>query len=82
MGKTRYGKVRVNVRQTKGLRVNGWPMPERYLDLDPLDTAPAALTGMFEISLYGWSDLPGMVLDQVDPLPMQILGIEYEAETH
>lgn len=82
MGRTRYKRTRVNVKSTQGLIVNGYPMPERYLDLDPLDTAPAALTGMFEIPLAGWGDLIGMELTQVDPLPMSILGIEYEVEMH
>lgn len=82
MGRTRFKRVRANVRSTKGLVVNGYPMPERYLDLDPLDTAPAALTGVFEIPLAGWSDLPGLDFTQPDPLPMTILGVEYEVEMH
>jgi hypothetical protein len=82
MGRSRFKRVRVNVRSTKGLYVNDYPMPERYLDVDPLDTAPGALTGMFEIPLAGWGELQGVEFTQPDPLPMTILAVEQEVEMH
>ena len=82
MRKARLGKVRVSVRQTQGLYVNGYPMPERYMDSDPLDTAPAALTGTFEVQLMGWGNLVAVDFTQTDPLPMTILAAEYDVEMH
>lgn len=82
MGNSRYKRARFNVKSSKGLIVNGYPMPERYLDIDALDTSPAAVTGTFEIPLAGWSYLQGMNLTQEDPQPLTLLAIEYELEMH
>lgn len=78
MRRSRLGKVKVNVRQTQGVLVNGYPIPERYLNADPMDTAPAALTGVLEIRLAGWSLLPAVDLTQEHPLPLTLLAVEYE----
>ena len=82
LGRGRYKYVRCNVRSSKGITVNGYPMPERYMDIDPLDTSPAALTGVFEVGLAGWGELQPLVLTQPDPEPMTILGLETEVEMH
>jgi len=74
----RLARTRVHVRQTQGLLVNGYPMPERYLDLDPLDTAPAALTGTFEVRLNGWGVMQAIDFTQEHPLPLTLLAVEYE----
>jgi len=80
MRRTRLAKARVNVLQTQGLLVNGRPMPERYLDLDPTDTAPAALTGVFDVRLSGWGVFEAIDFTQDHPLPLTILGCEYDLE--
>lgn len=82
MRRSRIGLVTVNVRQTQGLLVNGRPMPERYMDVDPLDTAPGALTGLFEVRLTGWQDLPAVDITQEAPLPITLLAVEYEGAFH
>lgn len=80
MRRTRLGRCRCLVRQTQGLKVNGYPMPERYLDVDALDTAPAALTGQFEVRLAGWGTQQAIDITQELPLPMTLLGVEYDME--
>jgi hypothetical protein len=78
MRRSRLSRARVHVRQTQGLIVNGRPMPERYLDLDALDTAPAALSGIFEVRLNGWGLLQAIDFTQEQPLPLTLLAVEYE----
>jgi len=80
MRRTRLGRRRCLVRQTQGLKVNGYPMPERHLDVDALDTAPAALTGQFEVRLAGWGTQQAIDITQELPLPMTLLGVEYDME--
>jgi hypothetical protein len=80
MRRTRLARTRVNVLQTQGVSVNGYPMPERYLDVDSTDTAPAALSGVFDVRLNGWGQLQAVELTQSLPLPMTVLGCEYDVE--
>lgn len=80
MRRTRLAEARVLVRQSQGVKVNGYPMPERYLDVDSLDTAPAALTGQFQVRLAGWGTQQAIDITQDQPLPMTLLAVEYDAE--
>lgn len=80
MRRSRLARCRCLVQQSQGLTINGYPMPERYLDVDALDTAPGALTGQFEVRLAGWGTQLAIDIQQSLPLPMTLLGVEYDME--
>lgn len=80
--RARLGRLYANVRSTLGLKCDGYPMDERYLDVMPLDTAPDAKTGTVEFRLTGWGQNVAPTFTQTDPLPLQLLSIEYEMEMH
>jgi hypothetical protein len=80
--RARLGRCQARVKSTLGMKINGYPMDERRLDVDPLDTAPDALSGVVEVCLGGWGTGVAPVVTQTDPLPLQLLSLEYELEMH
>lgn len=84
MSKRRIVKVRAKVRNTLGLRVNERPLPDRFWDQDNFDEAPAPYTGEHSIEeSTNWDESEEKLVSftQVDPLPMEILGIEVTLES-
>lgn len=84
MEKRRIVKVRVKVRNTLGLRVNGRPLPDRFWDQDNFDQAPAPFTGNHSIEeSTNWDESEDKLVSftQTDPLPMEILGIAVTLES-
>lgn len=80
--RARLGRCHARVRSTIGMKIDNYPMDERYLDLDPLDTAPTARSGQAEFALGGWGENIAPVVTQTDPLPLELLSLEYELEMH
>jgi hypothetical protein len=81
--KRRIKEVSIMVENTLGLRLNGRPLPTRKLDVMLLDEAAAPYFGTLHIEeSTNWDrDLDkNITLDQVDPLPMEILLIEAKLE--
>jgi hypothetical protein len=83
MRKRRVVKVRVKVRNTLGLLVNGRPLPDRYFDVDDFDAAATPFTGTHVIEeTTNWDQRDDKIVSftQVDPLPMEILAIDVQLE--
>lgn len=81
--KRRMVKVRVKVRNTLGLLMNGRVLADRQLDIDNFDTAPTPFTGTHAIEeTTNWDESEDKLVtfSQVDPLPMEILGIVVQLE--
>lgn len=81
--KRRIKSVSIMVRNTLGLRLNGRVLPERKVDVMNLDEAATPYSGMLHLEeTSNWDrDLDKRIrLDQVDPLPMEILLIEAKLE--
>lgn len=79
MQKQRIVEVRIKVRNTAGLLMNGKPLPDRYFDIDNFDSVSQTYTGNIKIeetSNWDQSDEKTITLTQVDPLPMEILMIQ------
>jgi hypothetical protein len=83
IGKQRIVKGKVKVRNTLGLRMNGRVLPDRNFDIDSFDAALDPYTGNIVLEeSTNWDEDQDKVLHftQVDPLPMEILGIEVVLE--
>lgn len=78
----RLCRVFVNIEDTLGLKCDGYPMDDRYLDVTPLDTAPTAVSGVVEWTLTGWDQNISPSFTQTDPLPLTLRSAEYELEMH
>jgi hypothetical protein len=81
--KRRIKEVSIMVRNTLGLRLNGRVLPTRKNDVMNLDEAAAPYTGTLHLEeTSNWDrDLDKIIhLDQVDPLPLEILLIEAKLE--
>jgi hypothetical protein len=84
MDKRRIVKVRAKVRGSLGLRVNGRPLPDRFWDLNNFDEPPEPFTGIHAIEeSTNWDETEEKLVSftQVDPLPMEILGIAVTMES-
>ena len=83
--KKRVVKVRVKVKDTLGLLVNGRVLEDRKFDIGFLDAAVATpFSGNFELeesTNYDQAEDKLVVFSQVDPLPMNILGIDIQMES-
>jgi hypothetical protein len=81
--KRRIKEVSIMVESTLGLRLNGRVLPTRKNDVMVLDEAAEPYTGTLHIEeSTNWDrDLDkNITLDQVDPLPMEILLVEAKLE--
>ena len=68
------------MKSTQGLLVNGRSPRQRKMDVDALDTAAGLYSGILENRSTGWGRLKNITFTQEDPLPLQLLAIEYTAE--
>jgi hypothetical protein len=78
--RTRIAKILTRVKSTQGLLVNGRSPRQRKMDVDPLDTAVGLYSGVLENYSTGFGRLKNITFTQEDPLPLQLLAIEYLAE--
>ena len=78
--RTRLAAILTRVRSTQGLLVNGRSPRQRKMDVDALDTAAGLYSGILENRSTGWGRLQNITFTQEDPLPLQLLAIEYVAE--
>jgi hypothetical protein len=62
------------------LLVNNRSPRQRKMDVDPLDTAVGLYSGVLENYSTGFGRLKNITFTQEDPLPLQLLAIEYLAE--
>lgn len=69
-------RVYVRVLDSIGCQVNGQELPG-VLHFGPglLDTAPAPVSGLFDLSEYGWSADAPLVISQPRPYPLHVLGV-------
>lgn len=84
MRKKRIVKVRASVRNTLGLLMNGRPLADRYWDQNNFDEAATPYTGVHELEeTTNWDQAEDKLVafTQVDPLPMELLGIDVQMET-
>ena len=84
MAKHRVVKVRVKVRNTLGLLVNGRPLPDKFSDIDDFDTAKTPVSGNITLEeTSNWDERQDKIITftQVDPLPMEILSIVVDMES-
>lgn len=82
--KRRVVRVRVKVRNTLGLLMNGRPLPDRFWDQNNFDEAATPFTGVHEIEeTTNWDQKQDKIVafTQTDPLPMEILGIDVQLES-
>lgn len=69
-------KVYVRVLESIGCTVNGQELPGfAHFDDQLLDRAPQPVSGLIEISEYGWAPDAPLVLTQPRPYPWQILAV-------
>jgi hypothetical protein len=83
IGKQRIVKGKVKVRNTLGLRMNGRVLPEQQFDVTNFDEVLTPHTGNLVLEeSTNWDETEDKIVDfdQVDPLPMEILGIEMVME--
>lgn len=78
--RTRLAAILTRVKSTQGLLVNGRSPRQRKMDVDALDTAAGLYSGILENRSTGWGRLQNITFTQEDPLPLQLLAIEYTAE--
>ena len=78
--RTRLAAILTRVKSTQGLLVNGRSPRQRKMDVDALDTAAGLYSGILENRSTGWGRLKNITFTQEDPLPLQLLAIEYVAE--
>jgi hypothetical protein len=84
MEKRKPVKVWVRVRNTLGLRVNGVPLSDRFFDLNNYDSVAETVSGNFSMQLSStWDekDDKTITFDQVDPMPLEILGFKVQMES-
>jgi hypothetical protein len=84
MRKRRIVKVRLMVRETLGLLVNGRPVADRYWDQDNFDEAATPFTGVHALEeTTNWDEAleKTVAITQTDPLPMNLLGIDVTMES-
>lgn len=84
MKKRRIVRVAVKVKDTLGLLVNGRVLPDRSADVDNFDDPATPYTGVHTIEeTTNWdeSDEKTVSFTQVDPLPMEILGVYVTTES-
>lgn len=82
--KRRIAKVWVLVQQTQGLRCNERPLPDRYFDLNNFDETSTPLSkwlALEESTNWDFDQDKFVTFDQVDPMPMEILGIKVQMES-
>jgi hypothetical protein len=82
--KRRIVKVWVLVRQTQGLRCNGRPLPDRYFDIDSFDQASTPVSkwlAIEESTNWDFDQDKLVTFDQVNPMPMSILGVKVQLES-
>ncbi len=83
IGKQRIVKVKLRVRNTLGLLVNGKVVPDRRFDVSNFDEPqePVSANVTLEEST-NWDETQDKLVNitQVDPVPMEILGIEVVME--
>ncbi|MCE5292911.1 MAG: hypothetical protein LLG14_27260 [Nocardiaceae bacterium] len=82
--KRRIVKVWVRVRETQGLRCNGRVMPDRYFDIGSFDQPASPVSkwlALEESTNWDFDQDKFVVFDQVDPMPMEILGIKVQLES-
>jgi len=82
MRRSRFANCYVLVLNSQGLTVNGRDQPDRFTDLDTLDTAPGLRTGIFRCSTHGWGETQNITLSQDVPMPLTVLACEYELEVN
>lgn len=85
MRKRRVVNIKAKVRNTLGLLVNGRPLPDRYFDVNNFDEAAAPFTGVHDLeesTNWDQKDDKLVVFTQVDPLPMEILGLDVQIESN
>ena len=83
--KRRIVHVWVKVRNTQGLRVNGRELADRYFDLNNFDQTATPVSKWLDIEeSTNWDADEDKVItfDQVDPMPMEILGIQVQLESN
>ena len=78
--RTRLAAILTRVKSTQGLLVNGRSPRQRKMDVDALDTAAGLYSGILENRSTGWGRLKNITFTQEDPLPLQLLAIEYVSE--
>lgn len=78
--RARLKRCFARIKDTLGLILDGYEMDGRRCDVTPLDTAPTAVSGVVQFRLRGWDVSIAPVITQDKPLPMHLLGIEYEVE--
>lgn len=81
--KKRVVKARVHLNASLGVRVNNRELIDLRTDVGQFDTAPAAFTGAKEIddsTNWSWEPLT-YTIDQVDPMPFEVLGLDLQLET-
>lgn len=84
IGKQRIVKVAAKVKDTLGLLVNGRVIPDTQFDIDNFDAGLDPYTGNITLGeSTGWDEKQDKLVrfTQVDPLPMEILGIDVQLET-
>lgn len=83
IGKQRIVKAKAKVRNTLGLRLNGSPLPDRRFDINNFDEplTPVSTNVSLEEST-NWDESEDKIVSfsQVDPAPMELLGIEVVLE--
>lgn len=82
--KRRIVKVWVRVRNTQGLRVNGRVIPDRYFDIGNFDQPASPVSkwlALEESTNWDFDQDKFVIFDQVDPMPMEILGIKVQLES-
>jgi hypothetical protein len=63
--------------------MNGRPIADRYYDINHFDEGLTPFTGNFETeetSIWDNTEDKTVTFSQVDPLPLEILGIEVELQ--
>jgi hypothetical protein len=84
MRKRRVVKVRVRVRQTLGLVINGRVIPDRKFDVNSFDEAATPYSGVHtleESSNYDETEDKLVTFSQNSPMPWEILGIDVVMES-
>lgn len=84
MRKKRVVNVKAKVRNTLGLLVNGRPIADRAFDIDNFGAPAAPVSGVFSLEeTTNWDETEDKLVSftQVDPLPLELLGIDIQMET-
>lgn len=80
--KTRIFRIRLDLQEAAGIRVNDKLIPDRKMDITNLNSAPALFTGVREVPNLGWGRIKEIKIEQSDPLPMTLLAMEAETESN